>query len=96
MASEAERDEFEGARSSSAPPALRFWLPLLGGDIEAYDGWTARILAIFIPIAATGTFLALAWILTNCFSFLMTLIVESRNRNAAQQNCPPPPAVKSK
>ena len=93
MASEAERDGFEGARSSSAPPALRFWIPFFGGDIEAYDGWTARILAIFIPIAATGTFLALAWIMTNLFSFLLAFNVESWNRNAAQQNRP---ALKSK
>ena len=49
MASEVERDGFDGAMSSSAAPALRIWLPFWSG-VEANDSWTARILAFAVPV----------------------------------------------
>ena len=48
MASEAERDGFGGAISSAAP-AVSLWLPFWSG-MEVNDSWTARILAILVPI----------------------------------------------
>ena len=49
MASDVERDGFDGAMSSSAAPALRIWLPFWSG-IETNDNWTARILAFGVPV----------------------------------------------
>ena len=49
MASEAERDGFGGAISSAAAPAVSLWLPFWSW-MEVNDSWTARILAILVPI----------------------------------------------
>ena len=82
MASEVERDGFDGAMSSSAAPALRMWLPFWGG-IEANDTWTARILAFFIPIVIILLLAYLVWAFYNFIFCLLAFNIESANRNEA-------------
>ena len=81
MASEVERDGFDGAMSSSAAPALRMWLPFWGG-IETTDTWAARMLAFFIPIVIISFIAYLVWAL---YTFiLLAFKIESANRNEAR------------
>ena len=83
MASEAERDGFDGAISSAAAPALRMWLPFWGG-IEANDTWAARILAFFIPIVIILPLAYLVWAFYNFIFCLLAFNLESANRNEAR------------
>ena len=48
MASQAERDGFDGIRPSIKDPAVKVIAPF-GSGIEVNDDWTARILAVFFP-----------------------------------------------
>ena len=77
MASEVERDEFDGAMSSSAAPALRIWLPFWSG-VEANDSWTARILAFAVPVFS----IILAVLIGYFCSYWMFQNREPLNRNA--------------
>ena len=77
MASEVERDGFDGAMSSSAAPALRIWPPFWSG-VEANDSWTARILAFAVPVFSI---IIAAMIGYFCFHWMFPYR-EAVNRNA--------------
>ena len=83
MASEVERDGFDGAMSSSAAPAFRMWLPFWGG-IETNDTWAARILAFFIPIVIILLLAYLVWAFYSLIFGLLAYNIESANRNEAR------------
>ena len=82
MASEVEREGFDGAMSSSAAPAFRMWLPFWGG-IETNDTWAARMLAFFIPIVIILLLVYLVWAFYNFIFCLLAFNIESANRNEA-------------
>lgn len=81
MASEVERDGFDGAMSSSAAPALRIWLPFWSG-IEANDTWVARIFAFVVPVSIIIVSIIVAALIAYLCFYWTVYNIEALNRNA--------------
>ena len=88
MASEVERDGFDGAMSSSAAPALRMWLPFWSG-VEANDSWTARILAFVTPIGLILFSIIVAVLIIYLCFFWTTYRIEALNAEVLNRNAIP-------